>query len=329
MTQLGSLANLVLGFVVVMAAVSMFVSMLVGVLHRLNNARSRHLAEMLARTIHAFRQHHGDRGTPSDAESAAFVRDVLDDPVLRVARPASRGEKLWLDRGARGSIRQEELIALVERHARGGPLPRSWYRTLPPEDATYAKFAAWLKQWFPVIESGATERFRKESVHLVGVVSALAVVALNLDALQLVSDLFGQASLSSALSEFGPGVSKLADAGLAEGELSQDTLGDFVQVNAVLNVPELKLGWQRSTFVERYCAMRQTCSLSPSLNRSVFQDDATSFALYLVRWFAGLVVSVLLLSLGAPFWADRLRDLLPRGAGRQTAPSAPAAPSNG
>ncbi|HEX6240315.1 MAG TPA: hypothetical protein VFZ61_05460 [Polyangiales bacterium] len=323
MTQLGSLVNLVLGFVVVMAAVSMLVSMVVAMLHRLHNARSRHLAEMLASTIHAFRDHHRDHGTPNDAASAAFVRDVLDDPVLRVGQPAARGAQQARERGARGSIGQDELLALVERKAHGGQLPASWYVELDPRVATYDEFAAWLRKWFPAIEAGATQRFRKESVRLVNVVSALAVVVLNLDAFQLVSDLFSQASLSGTLAEYAPGMAKLPDPGSAEREPSADALGDFVQLNAVLNLPDLKLGWQRSAFVERYCAMRQTCALPPSLTSPTPREDGASFALYVARWLAGLSVSVLLLSLGAPFWADRLRELLLRGAGGQRAASQP------
>ena len=143
----------------------------------------------------------------------------------------------------------------------------------------------------------------------------LAVVLLNLDAFQLASDLFGQASLAGTLAEHATGLSKLADAEPRQGPLSKDDLGDFVQINAVLNVPDLKLGWQRSAFVERYCAMRQTCALPASLTATAPREDWGSFLMYGARWLLGLLVSALLLSLGAPFWADLLRDLLVRRGG--------------
>jgi hypothetical protein len=243
------------------------------------------------------------------------VRDVLDDAALRLAAPASPGELLGQDRGARGAIHQDELRAVVERRSPRGELPRSWYVALDPADATSAKFTAWLEQWFPSIEANATERFRKDSAHLVAVVSFLAVVLLNLDAFQLASDLFGQASLAGTLAEHATGLSKLADAELRDGPLGKDDLGDFVQINAVLNVPDLKLGWQRSAFVERYCAMRQTCALPASLTATAPREDWGSFLMYGARWLLGLLVSALLLSLGAPFWADLLRDLLVRRGG--------------
>jgi hypothetical protein len=84
----------------------------------------------------------------------------------------------------------------------------------------------------------------------------------------------------------------------------------LIQLNAVLNLPELRLGWQRSTFIERYCSYTKKCATPVSITKSESSDGTADFWLYVVRWFAGLTVSVMLLFLGAPFWADRLRDLL-------------------
>lgn len=311
MEPLGPLFNLVLGFVVVMSGVSMLVSMLVGIVHRLADRRSRELAEMLALTNYAFRTHHGDYGMAGDEAAAAFVKDILSDAALISANDLAREPHKRASRPIE-FIAKKDLVAIIRRRSEDGHLPRDWYLALPAHKATPDAFAHWLDQWFGTIEANATDRFRKESGRIVAVVSAIAVVFFNLDAIQLTFDLFHQGALGSALADHAPGLARLADAESVDplGPAHEDPFGDFVQVNSLLNVPELKLGWQRSTFVERYCAWRGKCGLPLSLNDPSEALDDLDFGLYFARWLTGLLGSAMLLWLGAPFWADRLRDLL-------------------
>jgi hypothetical protein len=264
---------------------------------------------MLGAANYAFRAHYLDYGTAGDRAAAAFALDILSDSAVRSASqhadtPGKKGQR------AADFITLDELIALIERRAADGSLPRTWHVALPASLATRDNFVAWLRRWFSTIESNAVGRFRKESMWTAGVVSALAVVCLNLDAIQLASDLFHQTALSNTLAQHAPGLLRLADSDLPEAGTRPDGVGDFVQISGLLNVPELRLGWQRSVFIEHFCAWRETCSLPVSLTKTVLHTHWSDVSLYGLRWAGGLTLSFMLLLLGAPFWADRLREVL-------------------
>lgn len=311
MNQLSSMLSVALGFVTVMAGVSMLVSAIVGILHRIENRRRLELAEMLAAANFAFRVHHGDHCAPGDAPTAAFVKAILSDPVLLSADDLRKSVAARPNRPLEW-ITKENLNSIIERNSENGVLPSTWHYGLGAHQATAKVFERWLDRWFPTIEANATDRFRKHSQRVSMVVAAAVVVLLNLDAFQLTIDLFAQGSTAAAVEAHAVGLAKLADRfeNRSEQDASAELAGDLLQINGVLNVPELRLGWQRSAFIERYCAFRETCARPAMLNKVLPQDDLLDFAIYMGRWLAGLLAGTILLWLGAPFWADRLRDTL-------------------
>lgn len=114
-------------------------------------------------------------------------------------------------------------------------------------------------------------------------------------------------------------------------------------LNAVLNEPAIGIGWHGSWIAQRYCAYKGQCAKEARLSAlaeaakparpkpfyapvlallerfnpfcSHPHDEAlaiTGFEMLadVTRWVLGLLFSCVMLSLGAPFWADRLKDLM-------------------
>jgi hypothetical protein len=200
-------------------------------------------------------------------------------------------------------------------------LPGRWHHELEPENATFEAFKRHVDKWFAIAEGNSTEQFRRDSKRLVVALSALLVVVTNLDAIQLAMDLYTSAPLRDALADQANDLLNTASA-LGATDPSRMThlpadriawLNDgeiyLPQLNAVLNQPELNLGWTHSWIVRKWC---KACSApaDQDLAAAGMSSTPSDWAFSLLRWLAGLALSTGLLSLGAPFWADQLKSFL-------------------
>jgi hypothetical protein len=90
--------------------------------------------------------------------------------------------------------------------------------------------------------------------------------------------------------------------------LRPDESGDELKLElqnaaAFLTSDALPLGWQNSHITKKWCAYRQSCqSETPIALKSMLGQGAL--------WILGLLFSCVLVSQGAPFWVNRLRELL-------------------
>jgi hypothetical protein len=194
--------------------------------------------------------------------------------------------------------------------ASGDPfIPARWVVRLTENRRHESDFLAYIDAWYQRLERGSTEQFKNKARRLTATLSCLIVVFLNMDGFRLATDIFKSAAAQDILALQASTVLQTADrlrvnepsGGLITSD--RDALLDGVpstlnQLNGVLNEPELQLGWENSWIVKKWCA----CAKGEASCGSPFLDY--------VRWLAGLAFSTLLLSLGAPFWADQLRRLL-------------------
>jgi hypothetical protein len=333
MELIAQIVGTVLGFIVVMTAASLVVSIVVRFVHYLADKRSTSLSEMLGALNHGFRLHHGDRVSPGDAAENRFVLDILTDPALHSMEAARTFDAASAQLGDADDprrkllarrvdfISKESLLAIVERLSPQGVLPARWHYALAPEHATVNAFRDHLDKWFAIAEGNSTEQFRRDSKRLVVVLSALLVVVTNLDAIQLVTDLYHSAPLRDALANQANDLLQTASAlGATDRAATANLPTDRVewlnegeiylpQLNAVLNQPELNLGWTHSWIVRKWC---KACGAStdPDLAEAALSPTWSDWFVTLVRWLAGLALSTGLLSLGAPFWADQLKSFL-------------------
>jgi hypothetical protein len=347
MTQL---LGTLLGFVTVMAGVSLIVSVLVRLLHYLSGRRGQTVVEMLASLNHAYRTQYGDLALSGDSEEMNFALDVLGDPALHtrshlanLVGPAKAGGAVYakarLDLARRIEFMPADLLKqIVEKQAgSGGTLPAAWYRALPPEAVQVGAFKKYVDHWFKSVESASKDAFIDDTRRLVSVVSCIAVVLFNLDGLAMLGDLYRNIELRNSVTARAGDILSLSERVLADEpaaalpsvreELLNDAMPTLMQVNGLLNEPALHFGWQEGWFIKRWCAYKNCEDDQNAV--AVARPTTSAIALDAVRWIAGLLFSCVMLSLGAPFWADMLRKTLSiGGTARRPGDDAPSDPSD-
>jgi hypothetical protein len=330
MNLLTQLVGMVVGFVTVMLAASLIVSVLVRVVHYLGDRRSKTLGEMLGGLNLAFRVDHGDYARAGDAAQTTFVLDILTYPALHLSseQSATTNTAHPLDAQAQRQalatrveyLTEENLIEIVKRLSENEPraaqapveVPARWYVLLAPENRTLAELETYIRTWYKTVERVGTQSFVLASRRLTAVLSCIVVVFLCLDGIQLGVDLFhASSSLTDHLADQGQAllhspIQAEATHPTGEGDaIRADNLTNLepalTQAGGVLSEPGLNLGWQNSWMVKEIGDHRRDHPGARS-GWMLFVD--------LIRWLVGLVVSCLLVSLGAPFWADQLTALL-------------------
>jgi hypothetical protein len=328
MQSLLQIVSTLIGFATVMLTASLVVMALVRIVQFLGDRRGKTVGEMLAALIRGYRQLHGDAGYGYDDRDTAFIVDVLSFPTLHLPRdiprsikstpgaPAPSDQELRKLTNRVEYLSKESLLAIVDALSRvsGKPeLPATWYANLSPEARSLSSFNAYVEQWFETVEAVSSESFKSEARRLTALMSCLVVVAMNIDGFQLASALYHDSALTAELERRAPDVLALAQKRQAEAvapdqggrdRLLDGVTGDLRQTNAVLNEPGLELGWQNSWITKAWC---KSCAppgvVVPARTWAEWLPN-------LARWLAGLFFSCVMLSLGAPFWTDRLKDLL-------------------
>lgn len=322
MTIFNALAALI-GLSTVMLAASLIVMCLVRILQYLANMRGKTLGEMLGALNRGFRTRGGDMTAIDDAPQLAFVSDVLTYPTLHasttlvattvkhlpVAELARRREQAAVKVEY---LSKKDLLQIVrsmlEKDTSSIPnlLPARWSEQLPPEARTFRAFEAYVNEWYETLEGSATEQFKLTARRMTASLSCVVVVLFNIDGLQLATTIFNNPDLQAQLaSQAGPLLETAERTGATRSVESQTSDREqvtsgvemtFTQANGVLNEPALMLGWHGNPLVKAWCSGTEPRPSTPTLTN--------------IRWLAGLVLSCVLLSLGAPFWADTLKRLL-------------------
>lgn len=345
----------VVGFSAVMLAASLLVMLAIRVLHYLANRRATGLASLLGSVHLKYRNDADPAGRDGDAQQQMFVSDVLTHPLLFAgggsASPGSAsqtGTRRAADRVE--FITEEELLLVLQSFAAEGLLPERWFTDPNNTVRSFYRYKLHVGTWFKAVAGRSRQDFAREAKKLSWLFSATVVALVNLDAFELASAVHRSASTQAALADAAPGLLEMADRlAPAEGadgfefdkeELLRDIGSDFGQLNSLLNIPELELGWTHSRIVRSIRAYRaqgrdqltapntaletvpQRGGIWPHL--SDIDDPAAyrpppirpiglgTLLFELGRWLVALGVSVFLVAQGPPFWADLIRSILTR-----------------
>jgi len=281
------------------------------------------------------------RRSHAERSAAAAERHHLAADGLVRAGEARRQRRLW---GRIEHISRDDVLAIVRACAHpDGTLPPEWFgdapATRPPptrlqerilqlqvvspeiEPGTEMPAAFWIsardfhdycRRWFGTAEATVTERFGAAARRVSLSVSALLVVALNLDALRLAYDLYHDRVHADRVVGRAGDLDDVAERQVAPAggpDLAADPPIDPAQLQvdlektaATLTGERVPLGWQDAWIVKRWCAFHDACA-SPDVPK----PTRAELALDLLMWVLGLAASWALLSLGAPFWVGMLK----------------------
>lgn len=219
----------------------------------------------------------------------------------------------------------DDLVAIikersVEREVAGEKqqvIPGSWRDELSDEEATTTVFVDYVERWFKTVEGTVAQQFGDRARKLAISVSCLVVVLLNLDGLRLAQTLHTNRVLSANLAarvsllqesadrlelENGSGLGTYGDE-VSPGDGWEDLKLEVQNAAAFMTNDALPLGWQNSHITRKWCAYRESCQSETPIRLGSMAGQA-------VLWILGLLFSCILVSQGAPFWVNRLRELL-------------------
>jgi hypothetical protein len=325
-----------IAFAAAMLAASLFVTAVVQVLQKLLGLGPRTTRDMLEALMYGFRDFHNDpaidaaetAGAASDKrenvnkECARFALDILSDRALhtRAAVLAYQDQPEKLAKRTE-YVDPDDLTRLVETWARYASateaaarprLPRTWVGdklVKTPED-----FAKYVEGWFSTYEGTASERFKTTVRRLTLLVSAVVVVLFNLDGFRLVRTLASsdaaRIALNSQVESLQTSAARLGvegaelEPGDALDETTKERLLELQKTAGILDEADAGLGWQGSFIVGRWCAYTQKCASPDS------PPTKAGIALDTLSWLGGLLFSLVMLSLGAPFWYRTLSQLI-------------------
>jgi len=333
------IVSTVVGFSAVMLAASLLVMLAIRVLHYLAHRRATGLASLLGAVHLKYRADLDPAARDGDAQQQMFVSDVLTHPLLlsaasRGALPTGPSQAATRQAAARAeSITEQELVLVLKSFAQAGLLPERWFVDPDSTVRSLYKYELHVGSWFKAVADRSSQEFARESKKLSWLISALVVGLVNLDAFELALAVHRSASAQAALADANPGLLEMADRlAPAEGadgfEVDQEAhlqnLGsDFGQLNSLLDIPELELGWTHSRIVRSIRAFQAKDQAQPAPTPDA--DDPAAYRpppiqpiglgallIELGRWLVGLGAAVFLVAQGPPFWADLIRSILTR-----------------
>jgi hypothetical protein len=311
-------------FAAVMLVTSLFVSAVVQVIQGLLELRPRILGGMLVTLARNYRESPDDE-PPTRTEQKAFSEAILSHPLLHTpeALDAAGRDRAKLARRL-DYIDDDDLVALVKAPG---------VERAPDVHAVVKdviKFEAFVAQWFDTVGATASQAFKHHMRRITLAVSCAVVVAFNLDGLHLVGDLYrdqvARGVLVKQVEAIRQTASRLGEvedraAGVDPSARRDHTLGELLvelkKTETILDEASLGVGWQSSWIVKRWRAYEgpDTPAAERPTRAGMIGDG--------LLWLSGLLFSCVMLSLGAPFWATMLGQLVNLGNAVQKAKSAP------
>jgi hypothetical protein len=312
-------------FAAVMLVTSLFVSAVVQVIQGRLELRPKILGGMLVTLARTYRES-PDAEVPTRGEQSAFSQAILSHPLLHTpeAYDAAGRDKASLARRL-DYIDKDDLIALVKTP---GPERAPDIRGVVKD---VVKFEAFVTRWFDTVGATASQAFKRHMRRITLVVSCLVVMLFNLDGLHLVGDLYRDriardvlvkqgellretASRLGAIDDAGSG----ADVAARREATTRELLVQLQKTASTLDQASPAVGWQSSWIVKRWCAYEGACA------SDVERPTRAELIGDVLLWLCGLVFSCVMLSLGAPFWATMLGQLVNLGNAVQKAKAGPA-----
>jgi len=222
---------------------------------------------------------------------SAVILDLLAPPVSNPAHPAA----------ATGGDPMEEALTAVQRMSPSNPARMPLLRMMTDAKGDRDKFRASLEHWYDDTMDRFSGWYKRYVQRIILVISIVLVAALNVDTINIAQVLWRLPTERAAVAA---AAARQAGSGNGAGENADEV----VRKISALKLP---LGWTPShiTTVSRAGAKTVVVSTDP-------QHVPRSLGSWLIK-LLGLLITVLALSLGAPFWFDALTKL---GSLRQAGP---------
>lgn len=196
--------------------------------------------------------------------------------------------------GNRALATLDDLRAAAKDLPAGSPIRVGLEHLLATGDGTVEDFKKRYEAWFATFEAQVMAWYRQKTQLVVGGLSIVVALAMNVDTLQLVNQLATDPKVREALAEQGSQLARQPDLAAASAALpaaSQPGLAAAIETvqqrSASLNASGLKLGWTERAW------------------RSTWQSPLSAF-----EKLVGLLLSAFAVSMGAPFWFDLLKNLV-------------------
>ena len=176
----------------------------------------------------------------------------------------------------------------------GSPIRVGLDNLLAAGDTTVEDFQKRYEAWFATFEAQVMAWYRQKTQLVIGGLSVVVVLSMNVDTLQLVNQLATDPKVRETQAEQGSQLARQPGLGAADAALpaaSQPALQAAVETvqqrSASLNASGLKLGWSERDW------------------RSTWQSPLSA-----IEKLVGLLLSAFAVSMGAPFWFDLLKSLV-------------------
>ena len=243
-----------------------------------------------------------------DRGDMAMAQRVYDSPYIAYLQRGSRFLPSYLPAwnllqgmleaaaktGNRALATLDDLRAAAKDLPEGSPIRVGLENLLAAGDTTIEDFQKRYEAWFATFEAQVMAWYRQKTQLVIGGLSVVVALAMNVDTLQLVNQLATDPKVREALAEQGTQLSRQPDLAAAAASLpaaSQPGLAGAVdtvqQRSASLNASGLKLGWTERAW-----------------------HDTWQSPLSALEKLVGLLLSAFAVSMGAPFWFDLLKNLV-------------------
>jgi hypothetical protein len=222
-------------------------------------------------------------------------------------------------------IAKDDLISIVCRlcgrnYIPGQPVPSvsfpaRWTQSLPVESRCLPALVTYIDEFFETAEGVSSDEFMSSAKRLTRLFACLIVVLLNLDSIDLAQDLYRGGIDRTNLNQTAAQVLQLTrqqgalDSGAAppvRDKLLDDLAPSLTTLTSLLNQPQFQLGWQHSWLAQAWCVAQKQCT-SGAVE---VPTSRLGWFCRIAEWLTGLALSCIFLSMGAPFWAKRLEEVL-------------------
>lgn len=166
-----------------------------------------------------------------------------------------------------------------------------------------------IERWFNDYMDRVEGWYRRKAQLIALVVSVLVVGILNADTLAIATTLSTNAAVRASVVTAADAIVKQYSQQAGSGELSPAVAADKIQtLTSTLQKPGIPLGWQGPQFPSSKYAQTKK-DVAPKSKPDGREPSDWDDICWLVSKIFGLVITALLVSLGAPFWFDLLSKL--------------------
>jgi hypothetical protein len=291
--------SLAIGMITVYLVLALSVTAFNEAIAALLSSRGKWLRRGVASLFSSNARDHGDM---------AIACKVYDSPYIAYLQRGSRFLPSYLPAwnllqgmldaasktGGRALATLDDLRVAAKDLPEGSPIRTGLENLLAAGDTTVEDFQKRYEAWFATFEAQVMAWYRQKTQLVVGGLSLVVALAMNVDTLQLVNQLATDPKVREALADQGGQLARQPDLAAAAASLpaaSQPGLAGAVdtvqQRSASLNASGLKLGWTDRAW------------------HSTWQSPLSA-----IEKLVGLLLSAFAVSMGAPFWFDLLKNLV-------------------